>query len=64
MDIKYHIENEYIKCVLQIHGFSGLRTRVWSSHWVGSKGGGGVGRRHAGLPHTLKLVCLNYRKND
>ena len=48
MDIKYHIENEYMKCVLQINGFSGSRRRVWSSHhvasgWRGGGGGGGGG---------------------
>ena len=35
MDIKYPIENKYMKCVLQINGFSGLRPRVWSSRQVG-----------------------------
>ena len=44
MDIKYPIENEYMKCVLQINGFSGLRPRVRSSRRVGSsQGGGGAG---------------------
>ena len=28
MDIKYPIENEYMKCVLQINGFSGPRPQV------------------------------------
>ena len=28
MDIKYPIENEYMKCVLQINGFNGPRPRV------------------------------------
>ena len=31
MDIKYHIENKYMKWVLQINGFSGPRPRVRSS---------------------------------
>ena len=31
MDIKYPIENEYMKCVLHINGFSGPRSRVRSS---------------------------------
>ena len=39
MDIKYPIENEYIKCVLHINGFSGPR-QARSSRWVGSGGGG------------------------
>ena len=46
MDIKYPIENKYMKCVLQINGFSGLRPRVRSSRRVGSgrvRGGGGGG---------------------
>ena len=34
MDIKYPIENEYMKCVLQINGFTGLGPRVQSSHRV------------------------------
>ena len=43
MDIKYAIKIEYMKCVLQINGFSGPRPRVRSSRRVGSgrvKGGG------------------------
>ena len=40
MDIKYPIENEYMKCVLQINGFSGLRPRVRSCRQVGSGQGG------------------------
>ena len=28
------IKNEYMKCVLQINGFSGPRPRVYSSHRV------------------------------
>ena len=44
MDIKYLIENKYIKCVLQINGFSGPRPRVWSNRRVnGGEGGGGGG---------------------
>ena len=35
MDIKYPIENEYMKCVLQINGFSGLHPRVRSNRQVG-----------------------------
>ena len=35
MDIKYPIENEYMKCVLQINGFSGPRPQVRSNHRVG-----------------------------
>ena len=38
MDIKYPLKNEYMKCVLQINGFSGPRPRVWSSRRVGSGG--------------------------
>ena len=36
MDIKYPIEIEYIKCVLQINGLSGPCPRVRSSHRIGS----------------------------
>ena len=43
MDIKYPVENEYMKCVLQINGFSDLRPRVWSNRRVGSSRGGGGG---------------------
>ena len=35
MDIKYPIENKYMKFVLQMNGFSGLRPRVRSSRRVG-----------------------------
>ena len=48
MDIKYPIENEYMKCVLQINGFSDLHSRVRSSLLVGS----GKGSRHL-RPHKL-----------
>ena len=34
MDIKYPIENEYMKCVLQINGFNNLRPWVRSSRQV------------------------------
>ena len=34
MDIKYPIENEYMKCVLQINGFSGPHPRVRSNRRV------------------------------
>ena len=40
MDIKYPIENEYMKCVLQINGFSGPCPRVRSNRRVWSGGGG------------------------
>ena len=36
MDIKYSIENEYMKCVLQINRFSGSHPQVRSSCRVGS----------------------------
>ena len=36
MDIKYHIENNYMKCVLQISGISGPRPLVRSNCLVGS----------------------------
>ena len=36
MDIKYPIENKYMKCVLQINGFSGSRPLVRSSRRVRS----------------------------
>ena len=36
MDIKCPIENEYMKGVLQINGFSGPRPQVRSSRRVGS----------------------------
>ena len=42
MDIKYPVENEYMKCVLQINGFSSLHLRVWSNGWVGSGGATGL----------------------
>ena len=35
MDIKYPIENEYMKCVVQINGFSGPHPRVRSNRRVG-----------------------------
>ena len=41
MDIKYSIENKYMKCVLQINGFSGQRPLVRSVG--GGRGGGGGG---------------------
>ena len=60
MDIKYPIENKYMKCVLQINGFSGPHPQVWSNRWVGLgrvKGGGGVwGCDSASI---LKLEVLN-----
>ena len=34
MDIKYPIENEYMKCVLQINGFSCLHPRVRSNRRI------------------------------
>ena len=37
MDIKYPIENEYMKCILQINGFSGPRPRVQSSRLLVSE---------------------------
>ena len=40
MDIKYPIENEYMKYVLQINGFRSPRPRVRSSRLVGSDQGG------------------------
>ena len=39
MDIKYPIENEYMKYVLQINGFSGPRPRVRSNSLVESSQG-------------------------
>ena len=36
MDIKYPIENEYMKCFLQINEFIGSRPRVRSSYRVES----------------------------
>ena len=41
MDIEYPIENEYMKCVLQINGSSGPRR--WGVWGGGGGGGGGVG---------------------
>ena len=52
MDIKYPIENEYMKCVLQINGFSGPRPRVKSSPVVGS------GQVRSGGA-TFELYCFN-----
>ena len=49
MDIKYPIEIEYMKCVLQVNGFSGPCPHVRSSRQVGfggsteRPGGGGGG---------------------
>ena len=40
MDNKYPIENEYVKCVVQINGFSGPHPRVLSIRWVRSGQGG------------------------
>ena len=56
MDIKYPIENEFIKCMLQINGFSGSRPRVQSSHRVelGRGGGGGGG----GGDDTSNCTCI------
>ena len=45
MDIKYPIENEYMKCVLKINGFSGPCPRVRSNRQGGGGGGGGGGAR-------------------
>ena len=42
MDIKYPIENEFMKCVLRINGCSGSRPQVRSSHWVWSGGATGL----------------------
>ena len=43
MDIKNPIENEYMKCVLKINGFSGQRPQVRSSLQVRSSQGGAIG---------------------
>ena len=57
MDIKYPIENEFIKCMLQINGFSGSRPRVQSSHRVElGGGGGGGGGGVTTLPIALALL--------
>ena len=47
MDIKYLIENKYMKCVLQINGFSGpvSSSPVQLSSQVRSGGGGGGATR-------------------
>ena len=55
MDIKYLIENEYMKCVLQINGFSGPRPRVQSNRRVGSNRGGG--KEMAPRPRPRHLFC-------
>ena len=52
MNIKYSIENEYMKCVLQINEFSDLYPWVRSNHRVelgpgGGGGGGGGGGKDA-----------------
>ena len=39
MDIKYPIEIEYMKCVLQINGFSGPRPRSSPTAELGRLGG-------------------------
>ena len=50
MDIKYPIKTKYMKCVLQINGFSGPCPRVQSNRRVGSgQGGGGGGLDILGL---------------
>ena len=58
MDIKYLIENEYMKCVLQINGFSGPcpQVRSASSGPVQPSGGveSGLGPRQ-GLYGMLEL---------
>ena len=59
MDIKYLIENEYMKCVLQINGFSGPRPWVQSNRRVGSSrggGGGGGGEGAAAAAATFILL--------
>ena len=40
MDIKYPVENEYMKCVLKINGFSSPRPWVRSCRRVGLGQGG------------------------
>ena len=53
MDIKYAIKIEYMKCVLQINGFSGPRPRVRSNRRVES---GRVGLGEGGATFILILV--------
>ena len=69
MDIKDPIENKYMKCVLQINGFSDPRPRVQSNHRVGSGGATIPGLKaltkrecRLGLVHQLKAhegTCHN-----
>ena len=56
MDIRYPIENEYMKCVLQINGFSGPHPLVRSSCRVG--GGGGKARHVWGRSCGPGCDCL------
>ena len=58
MDIKYRIKNEYMKCVLQINGFSGLRPRVRSSRRVGLSRGGGGGLGDKGDAATDRVIIV------
>ena len=71
MDIKYPIENKYMKCVLQINGFSVPHPRVWSSRRVGSGIGGKGGqqfilvsdlrfRRFCKLIFKLCVTCIAF----
>ena len=53
MDIKYPIENKYMKCVLQINGFSGSRPRVRSNRWVEL---GGARLELTQMPHYAKFM--------
>ena len=48
MDIKYPNENNYMKCVLQINGFSGPRPLVRSNCLVGS------GRVRGGATYSVR----------
>ena len=51
MDIKHPIENKYMKCVLQINGYSGPRPRV-GSRGIAALALTGVGDR--GTPNSQK----------
>ena len=63
MDIKYPIKNKYMKCVLQINGFSGPRPQVRSSRRV-EKGGGGGGGGGGGATIRLSIPLFNMEKED
>ena len=61
MNIKYLIENEYMKCVLQINGFSGPCPWVRSNRRIGL--GGVTNNGFSQEPTTLTLSLFQNVKN-